>query len=237
MLIENPQPNQRFYHSFDFPDRTVSGDWDLRGRFDEYIGQVQVRGRTLLDVGAASGFLSFEAEKRGAHVTSFDADSADRWQLGPGECIDYAYYEAMRNSYSYAHAALRSGARAIYGNVYSMADAVEPHDIVLIGQILVHLRDPIAAIEQSAKCAKQTIIIAEGMMDTEEPTAIFTAGRPGYSWWYMSRGIYRQWLVRLGFEVKAFSEAKYRCVVRDEDIAICSLVAERVAPTPQRPTP
>jgi hypothetical protein len=31
----------------------------------------------VLDVGAASGFLTFEAEKRGARITSFDAASAD----------------------------------------------------------------------------------------------------------------------------------------------------------------
>ena len=63
-----------FYHSMDLPGLgTVEGQWDLRGRFDEYIGGIDVNGKTFLDVGAASGFLSFEAERRGASVISFDA--------------------------------------------------------------------------------------------------------------------------------------------------------------------
>jgi 2-polyprenyl-3-methyl-5-hydroxy-6-metoxy-1,4-benzoquinol methylase len=67
-----------FYHTMDLPDvGTVTGSWDLRGRFDEYVGHVPLAGKTFLDVGTASGFLSFEAEKRGADVVSFDAASAD----------------------------------------------------------------------------------------------------------------------------------------------------------------
>jgi 2-polyprenyl-3-methyl-5-hydroxy-6-metoxy-1,4-benzoquinol methylase len=64
-----------FYHVMDLPGLgTVNhfGRWDLRGRFDEYTGFIPVAGRTLVDVGSASGFLTFEAEKRGAVVTSFD---------------------------------------------------------------------------------------------------------------------------------------------------------------------
>ena len=38
----------RFYHSMDLPGfGTVNGDWDLRGRFDEYVGGVNLAGKTL----------------------------------------------------------------------------------------------------------------------------------------------------------------------------------------------
>ncbi len=62
-----------FYHVMDLPGLgTIEhpGSWDLRGRFDEYIAHTPISGKTLVDVGTASGFLSFEAEKRGAIVTS-----------------------------------------------------------------------------------------------------------------------------------------------------------------------
>lgn len=42
------------------------GSWDLRGCFDEYVGHTKASGTTVIDVGCASGFLRFEAEKRGA---------------------------------------------------------------------------------------------------------------------------------------------------------------------------
>ena len=56
-----------FYHTMELPGfGEVKGQWDLRGRFDEYIGGVEVAGKSVLDIGSATGFLSFEAEKRGA---------------------------------------------------------------------------------------------------------------------------------------------------------------------------
>jgi 2-polyprenyl-3-methyl-5-hydroxy-6-metoxy-1,4-benzoquinol methylase len=63
-----------FYHTMDLPKfGLVHGHWDLRGRFEEYVGGVEVSGKSVLDIGTATGFLSFEAEKRGAtRVLSFD---------------------------------------------------------------------------------------------------------------------------------------------------------------------
>ena len=51
-----------FYHTMDLPGVGVMrGHWDLRGRFADYVGGVDVEGKSVLDVGAATGFLSFEA--------------------------------------------------------------------------------------------------------------------------------------------------------------------------------
>src|SRR5258708_12202619 len=63
-----------FYHTMDLPSfGEVRGQWDLRGRFNEYIGDVDLTGKSVIDVGAATGFLSFAAEKSGAaRVLSFD---------------------------------------------------------------------------------------------------------------------------------------------------------------------
>jgi hypothetical protein len=74
-----------WYHSIDLPNfGTVEGQWDLRGRFSDYIGGVDLRGHTVLDVGAASGFISMEAEKHGASkVIGFDAENASQYQFMP----------------------------------------------------------------------------------------------------------------------------------------------------------
>jgi hypothetical protein len=76
----------KFYHAMDLPQiGFVQGAWDLRGRFDDYIGGVGLKDRSVLDVGTASGFLSFEAEQRGAHpVTSLTAASYSQLQRNPG---------------------------------------------------------------------------------------------------------------------------------------------------------
>src|SRR5216684_7251056 len=86
---------------------------DLRGRFDEYIGGIDLRGQTVLDVGTASGFLSFEAERRGATVFSFDADGPERIQVVPPAMPDVRYFHGMRNSYLLAHNAFQSKATPI----------------------------------------------------------------------------------------------------------------------------
>ena len=54
-----------FYHTMELPGiGVVEGQWDLRGRLDDYLGGVPLVGRRVLDVGSASGFLSFEMEKK-----------------------------------------------------------------------------------------------------------------------------------------------------------------------------
>jgi 2-polyprenyl-3-methyl-5-hydroxy-6-metoxy-1,4-benzoquinol methylase len=56
-----------FYHAMELPGfGLIPAHWDLRGRFDDYVGGVEVAGKSILDIGTATGFLSFEAEKRGA---------------------------------------------------------------------------------------------------------------------------------------------------------------------------
>jgi hypothetical protein len=46
-----------FYHSMELPGFGLQrGEWDLRGRFDEYIGHVDLAGARVVDEGCASGF-------------------------------------------------------------------------------------------------------------------------------------------------------------------------------------
>src|SRR5262245_57456709 len=73
-----------FYHKMDLPGiGVVGGSWDLRGRFDDYVDDADLRGKTVLDIGTASGFLTFEAERRGATVVSFDMDNKRRQHFLP----------------------------------------------------------------------------------------------------------------------------------------------------------
>ena len=97
-----------FYHAMNIPGTgAVRGQWDIRGKFKEYIGGLDVCGRTFLDVRTASGFLLFEAKKHGASVTGFDAESGAQYQAIPGRgAPDYSDgYRRMQNGFWLAYKA------------------------------------------------------------------------------------------------------------------------------------
>jgi SAM-dependent methyltransferase len=236
----------RFYHALDLPHYgTQQGRWDLRGRFEAYTGRVSFAGKTVLDVGTSSGFLTFEAEKRGASVVSVDAASAAEFNnipiLGSSQADDYEtsltqdneMLNRTKRAYWLAHREFNSKARAYYGSVYTLPDELGQFDIVIVGQILVHLTDGIRALISAARHCKDTLIIAEGMLQDDNPMGQFLARaenpKNNFSIWHYSVGFYRNLLACLGFALKTNTTEKYRCNVPgwESDIAITTLVFKR----------
>lgn len=225
-----------FYHVMDLPDHgTINhfGSWDLRGRFDQYIGGTPVAGKSFLDVGAATGFLGFEAEKRGAVVTSFDIAPDVHTHHSPGTDVaaKMELNEKMRRGYWFVHSQLKSKAKVIYGDVIRLSEQVPSSDIVMLGQILIHLKDPVEAIRQACLTAKETVIIAEGSWQSDAPFARFNGGqfRATNSWWHLSTALYRELFDLFGFEVSIQKPGLYRCNHPDcaGDMEIWTLVANR----------
>jgi hypothetical protein len=243
-MVEPPDDDCLFYHVMDVPgvgEVRSENAWDLRNRFDEYTGYVPVAGKSFLDVGTASGFLSFEAEKRGAIVTSFDAKSAEQIQYIPVSDTHLAekhrrgckeYFYRMRKGYLYLHECFSSKARAIYGDIYLLSDLAPPSDIVMLGQVLVHLRDPLEALRQASMIAKETLIITEGSFESDRPTAVFL-GTPDipFSWWHFSNQLYHHWLSLLGFHVIKESKGFYKCGYSEmpAEVEVWTFVAERTS--------
>lgn len=206
-----------FYHSMDLPRvGSIAGYWDLRGKFADYTAHTPIEGRTFLDVGTATGFLSFEAEKRGASVTSFDADGPERYQFVTGDAHhDQAYFRRLRNGYTFSHQLLGSKANLVLGDIYSMPQSVQPHDVVLVGQILVHLRDPLLALQRACEVTKDTLIITEGSFESASPVYVFVGARSPYSWWHLSTAFYRTYLDMLGFEIMSMTTGQFTCLHPD----------------------
>ena len=50
---------------------------------DEYLGKVSFAGQRILEIGPASGFLTFEMEKRGAEVVSVELTAKHGWDFVP----------------------------------------------------------------------------------------------------------------------------------------------------------
>jgi hypothetical protein len=225
-----------FYHVIDLPGIGPQGgpiSWDLRGRFADYTAHVDVKGKTVLDVGTASGFLTFEAERNGATVTSYDVAGPEQWQYVPYPDAknEHRYFQPVRNSYHFAHRRLGSKARLVTGDIYGLSHQVEPHDLSMVGQILVHLRDPLEALRQVSIVTRERMIITEGSFESQAPMAVFLGGKGNYySWWHLSEQLYREYIPILGFEIERVTKGEYQCndARLRGDVRLWTFVARRV---------
>ena len=215
------------YHTMELPGLgLVRGHWDLRGRFEDYVGGVDVSGKSVLDVGTATGFLSFEAERMGAaRVVSFDMSDVRQQTLIPFR--DKLYYrdrerwaevqgaelEAWKNAYWLCHRLLGSRAEVFYGNVYDLPPALGQFDVVIVGAVLEHLNDQVSALASIARLTKETMVVVTPLLETEEPIARFepVAGNPDYdfTWWRYSVGVYREVFAMLGFSIERITTSNY----------------------------
>ena len=96
----------------------MDGEWDLRRGVDEYLGKVACAGQRVLEIGPASGFLTFEMEKRGAEVVFVEVTEDHGWDFvpypaprleevfGPRRIV----MQRLKNSYWFSHAVHHSKA-------------------------------------------------------------------------------------------------------------------------------
>ena len=82
-----------FYHTCEIPGfGLVTGEWDLRGHESEYLGGVSFNGKSVLEVGPASGYISFWMEDNGANVTAYDLDINRKWDFVPFHDVDLSHF-------------------------------------------------------------------------------------------------------------------------------------------------
>jgi SAM-dependent methyltransferase len=231
---ETPWPLPRkedcvFYHSMTYPDgETIEGSWDLRGLFAQYIGDYPIRGKTVLDVGTAGGFLAFEAEKAGATVTSLDAYSAAEFERIPFANTTYqddrrrfvdesnAWFRMLRNGYWYSWHKQGSRAEMVYAPLARLPYWGRKFDVVIAGAILEHLSDPVGAIASMASVTREALVIAftdvaggRGQYMETANTWASTDPSHSFTFWHLSKGLYQRVLGNLGFDVE-FLPAKAR---------------------------
>ena len=227
-----------FYHTMELPGYgVINGDWDLRRGLDDYLGNVVFAGQRVLEIGPASGFLTFEMEKRGADVVSVEVTTDHSWDfvpyppfrleevLGPRQIV----MQQLKNSYWLSHAAHHSKARVYYGDVYNFPAALGEFDVALMGSVLLHCRDPLRIVEQCGKKARSLIIIDMFHPDLEGAPICRLAPTPQnflwHTWWHFSTQFFTQFLAVMGFTTsEALSHQQYH---RGKAYTLFTIVGQR----------
>jgi SAM-dependent methyltransferase len=231
--LEVATPRQRvsdregcfFYHTMDLPGiGTVPGEWDLRGAEQAYIGNIDVTGKRVLDVGIASGALAFWMESRGARVVGLDLPAAgpmDRVTFAAEDAAgqiaaEQAMVAALRKGFWLAHTAHESGVQLVESSAYDIPGGVGRFDIGVVGSILLHLRDPWRALAAVADHVDDTIVVAETVWPRNLPgyltrrvlripnrAPVFVPrarrGGPVHTWWFLPAPFIQEALAILGF--------------------------------------
>lgn len=251
LSVEKPWPKPtlaecQFYHSFDFPDgASVQSGWDIRGKFQQYIGDIDLRGRSVLDVGTASGFLAFSAEQAGAaRVTATELGRMSDMDRVPFARSPYMANKAawsetsdiglhrIKNSFWYAWHSFGSRVEASYGNLQALLSTPRRWDVVIAGAILEHLENQVSVIGSCCRVAQERAVIGFTPVDPSSdpflcPISDWTNSAEDYVWWLGSRGLYDRVFENMGFKA-SYLESTARLVATGQVVHRTTIVAERV---------
>jgi hypothetical protein len=202
-----------WYHEVELADgRRIAGGWDLIGGEPDYLGDVDFRDLRVLELGPATGHLTFWMEREGAEVVAFEAGfdvSIDLIPYGADELFHsqrdaMAFVERVHSSWWWLHRHYRSTARIARGSIYALPRDLGMFDVATFGSILLHLQNPYGALEAASRLTRRAIVVTDvvptDLADPFEPHVRFNPV-PGdrSSWWLLAPGAVQRMLTTLGF--------------------------------------
>lgn len=206
---------RRWYHSIEVaPGLTTPGWFDLRP-IVERLPWPQLAGRRCLDVGTSDGFFAFELERRGAgEVVATDIAGHEEWdwevrvgQLGPAYLRQIEGAE-LGTGFEVARSLLSSQVRRQRISVYDLRpETVGMFDVVVCGSLLLHLKNPIGALEAIRSVCREHLLSTDQVdllrsLAVRRRPLIRLDGTSGVTqWWIPNVAGHRQLLLAAGFEI------------------------------------
>jgi O-methyltransferase len=211
-----------FYHTTDIPGTgVIEGQWDLREGIDDYLGGYDFTGKRVLEIGPATGFLTFHIEKTARELVTVELPM-DRgfWNSVPYESLGlgrgkndgwtdvekqfHEHIDRMRNGFWFCHEKFGSNARVYHGSAENLPEELGEFDVVLLASVLLHSRSPVAILESCARLVTESVIITElfnnGLGDGPVCSLVPTVGNMAWdTWWSFTPRFFTQYLEVLGF--------------------------------------
>jgi tRNA (mo5U34)-methyltransferase len=202
-----------WYHTLELAPGVVTPGWlDTRPVADRVSMPASLEGLRCLDVGTFNGFWAFEMERRGAReVVAVDVLQPDRWDWPhastPETIATIAKRQAGGRGFEIAKRELGSSVVRLDRSVYELdAEQIGRFDLVYLGSLLVHLRDPVGALERVRAVCSGTLIVVDGIdlplsvLHPRRPVASLDGrGRPW--WWHANQAGLGRMVEVAGFEV------------------------------------
>lgn len=204
-----------WYHTLALAPGVLTPGWfDHRAILEEVPLAASLAGLRCLDVGTFNGFWAFEMERRDAReVVALDVLRPERWDWpvtsDPATIAAIGARQAGGAGFEIARRALASGVTRLDRSVYDLDRAdVGGFDVVFLGSLLLHLRDPVDALERVRSVCDGRLVVMDAI---DLPLTLTFPRRPvarldgrGRPWWWQANAAA---LVRIvesaGFDVTA----------------------------------
>ena len=204
-----------WYHSIDVaPGVTTKGWWDLRHALPR-LPFPDLTGKRCLDIGTWDGFYAFEMERRGAReVVALDLPDLADIDYPPEVRADSTFDPSAPSDvprqagFHLLHEALGSSVQLRLGSIYDLASlGLGSFDFVMLGNLLLHLRDPIRALDAVRTVTAGQLLVADEML---LQTQLISRKRPlfqlrgmgrDFQWWLANEAGMRQMLHVGGFTI------------------------------------
>lgn len=209
--------NETWYHTMELAPGVVTPGWfDLRPVIPR-LPWPEVEGKRCLDVGTYDGHLAFELERRGASeviATDIESHLAWDWPIRHRETTARELWKVAGptkgSGFEIAKDILGSRVDREWISIYDLSpERLGTFDVVVCGYLLLHLRDPIRALEAVlAVCSPDARFMSCEEIDLQltvvhprRPVARFDGTSDLLHWWTANRAGHRRMLESAGFEV------------------------------------
>lgn len=186
-----------WYHTIDLGNGVVTpGFVDHREQVALYGLPDSLVGKRCLDVATFDGFWALEMEKRGAAevigIDVYSLSDCDFPNNFRAEYLNARPNEIKGRGFAYAKRALNSRIQRRVLSVYELSpDVIGTFDFVFMSDLMLHLREPLRALEAVWSVSRGDVIIADAYDKELEATGLenslrFLVGLDDYSgcfWW------------------------------------------------------
>ncbi len=209
-----------WYHSYYFDNGfTQRGDYDIGRDIGGYGFPEDMSGMSVLDIGTGAGWFATYFEQHGATVITVDARGhCDFDVFGRAEYPDVTaeksapdrilpdgspiYYSPVSQGFWIMKDILGLKAEYVNSRVYEVGQKLKGRkfDLIFMGAVLMHLRDPIGALMALRPlCADRLIATSFLTGGDDEPPMMRMFEADLFTWWLPNKRCLLRWFSAGGF--------------------------------------